>query len=210
VLETGAHIIALGGDHSVTLPLLRAHAQRYGRLAVVHLDAHCDAWAGRLDHSTPFRHAVTEGLIGTEAFIQVGVRGPVWSAEDIPAAQALGAEIVTAEEAIAAGMAAVAERIRARVGERPLYVSLDLDAADPAYAPGVGTPEVGGLTSLQLLQLVRGLRGLHLVGCDLVELCPPADSGEITAVLAANLAFELLCLLALGQRLAPRQRDARN
>ncbi|MBM3187210.1 MAG: agmatinase [Chloroflexi bacterium] len=196
IVAAGATVVALGGDHSVTLPLLRAHAARFGPLAVVHLDAHSDTWEGGVDHSTPFRHAVEEGLVDTAAYVAVGIRGPVWDARDVEAPLRLGAEVLRIETCMEEGIPAVVNRIRRRMGERPVYVSLDMDVADPAYAPGVGTPEVGGLTSYQLLQLVRGLRGLNLVGADVVEVCPPYDHGEITSILAANLVFEFLSLLA--------------
>jgi agmatinase len=200
ILDAGPTVIALGGDHSITLPLLRAHAAKFGPLAVVHFDSHSDTWEGQVDHSTPFRYAVNENLIDRRGFIQVGIRGPVLAARDLTAAQSLGAEVLRIEECLDRGIPWVVKAIRSRVGARPVYVSLDLDAADPAFAPGVGTPEVGGFTSYQMLQLVRGLCGLNLVGLDLVELCPPYDPGEITAILAANLAFEFLSLLALNKQ----------
>lgn len=197
LLAAGLSVVALGGDHSITLPLLRAHAARYGPLAVLHLDAHADTWAGPPDHSTTFRHAIEEGLIAPASYVLVGMRGPLWAAEDAIAPRELGALVWGADECLTLGIPAVVASLREHLAGRPLYVSLDLDAADPAYAPGVGTPEIGGLTSHQLLQLVRGLRGLRLIGADVVELCPPYDHGDITAVLAANLVFELLSLLAL-------------
>lgn len=197
ILQAGARVIALGGDHSISLPLLRAHAARYGPLAVVHLDAHPDTWPGRPDHATPFRYALEEGLIDRQAYAQIGIRGPIVHADDVEAARDLGAQVFTIEQCFDLGIPAVVEVVRQMVDRRPLYISIDLDAADPAYAPGVGTPEVGGLTSYQLLQIIRGLRGLRLAGCDLVEVCPPYDAGEITSILAANLAFEFLSLLAL-------------
>ncbi|OGO06844.1 MAG: agmatinase [Chloroflexi bacterium RBG_13_56_8] len=200
ILEAGPTVIALGGDHSISLPLLRAHAARFGPLAVIHLDAHPDTWEGQVDHSTPFRHAIQEGLIDTKAYMQIGVRGPVWDATDIPSAKDLGAQVLTTQTCMEAGIPAIVQMVRDRVGARRTYVSLDIDVADPAYAPGVGTPEVGGLTSYQLLQLVRGMQGLNLVGFDLVEVCPPYDCSEITAILAANLVFEFLSLLALRRR----------
>lgn len=201
VLKGGARVIALGGDHSITLPLLRAHAAQYGPLAVVHFDSHCDTglpeFAGRpYSHGTPFRYAIKEGLIDTSAYLQIGIRGPSSRATYRSDAEALGAHVITIEEAFEFGMPAVIKKIHERVGNRRVYVSLDIDAADPAYAPGTGTPEVGGFTSYQLLQLVRGLADLDLIGCDLVEVSPPYDHGDITAILAANLAFEFLALLA--------------
>lgn len=201
ILASGATLIALGGDHSITLPLLRAHAQRYGPLAVVHLDAHLDTWESEFpgvpySHGTPFRHALQEGLIRRDAYVQIGIRGPVMARSDYAEARALGAHTITAQAIMEQGIAAVLDEILPHLSG-PVYLTLDIDVADPAYAPGTGTPEVGGLTSYQLLQLVRGFRGLDLVGFDLVEVCPPYDCGEITAVLAANLVFEYLSLLAL-------------
>jgi agmatinase len=199
VLAAGTTVIALGGDHSITLPLLRAHVARFGPLAVVHLDAHSDTWAGKVDHGTTFRHAIEEGLIDTGAYVQVGIRGPVCEADDVDAARQLGARVFTADECFERGVPAILQVVREQVGSRPVYLSLDIDAADPAFAPGVGTPEVGGFSSVQMLQLVRGLRGLNLIGFDLVEVCPPYDAGEITSILAANLVFEFLSLLAVGK-----------
>jgi agmatinase len=205
VLKQGVAVVALGGDHSITLPLLRAHAARFGPLAVVHFDSHPDTWEReyaehRYSHGTPFRRAIEEGLIDTAAYVQVGIRGPVSSASDLDEARRLGAHIVTIHQALDMGTSAVAAEIHQAADQRPVYVSLDIDAADPAYAPGTGTPEVGGFTSYQLLQLVRGLAGLNLAGFDLVEVCPPYDHGDITAILAANLTFEFLSLLAVAKR----------
>ena len=202
VLAAGPAVVALGGDHSITLPLLRAHARKYGPLAVVHFDSHPDTWdreygeAFPYSHGTPFRRALEEDLVDPDSYIQVGIRGPVSGPEDYADARRLGAEIVTIGEAFELGIPAVSERIRARLAGNPVYVSLDIDSADPAYAPGTGTPEVGGFTSYQLLQLVRGMAGLDLVGFDLVEVNPLFDHGEITAILAANLVFEYLSVLA--------------
>lgn len=192
----GPKVIALGGDHSVTLGLLRAHATREGPLAVIHLDAHSDTWPGAINHGTSFRYAVEEGLIDTEAFLQVGIRGPLVEAQDLHTPRELGACVLTIDDCLALGIPEVVRLIRERVVGRPTYLSLDIDAVDPAFAPGVGTPEVGGFTSYQVLQIVRGLLGLNLVGFDLVEVTPAYDAGDITAVLAANLVFEFLALLA--------------
>ncbi|QIK37654.1 agmatinase [Caldichromatium japonicum] len=208
IIASGAVLIALGGDHSITLPLLRAHARRYGPLALVHLDAHLDTWESEFaavpySHGTPFRHALQEGLIRKGAYVQIGIRGPVMGPADYAEARALGAYTVTAQAIMERGIPDVLAEILPRLAG-PVYLSLDIDIADPAYAPGTGTPEVGGLTSHQLLQLVRGLKGLNLIGFDLVEVCPPYDCGEITAILAANLVFEYLSLLALKRSLRPR------
>lgn len=204
ILRQAVTVVALGGDHSISLPLLRAHAARHGRLAVVHFDSHPDTWDWEFQgqpysHGTPFRRAIEEDLIDLDAYLQIGVRGPTSGPDDLADAAEMGAKTLTIDRVFEMGIPAVIGEVLTTVGDRPLYVSLDIDAADPAFAPGTGTPEVGGLSSYQLLQLVRGLRGLKLVGFDLVEVSPPYDHGDITSILAANLVFELLSLLALGR-----------
>ena len=198
VLAAGPTVIALGGDHSIALPLLRSHAAKFGPLALVHFDAHVDTEQDRLDHGTPFRHAVNEGLINTKAWVQVGIRGPVSYPQEVEEAKQLGALVLDIDECFNMGIPLVIQTIQKRIGNHPTYVSLDIDVVDPAYAPGTGTPEIGGFTSYQILQLVRGLRGLNFIGFDLVEVSPPYDSAEITSILAANLVFEFLSLLAVG------------
>ena len=205
ILQQGVTVVSLGGDHSITLPLLRAHAAIFGPLAVIHFDSHPDTWRSEFgehpySHGTPFRRAIEEGLIDTEAYVQVGIRGPVSAPQDLGDARQLGAQMVTIDDAFQMGIPGVVKAMREGVGDRPVYVSLDIDSVDPAYAPGTGTPEVGGFTSRQMLQLVRGLRGLNLVGYDLVEVSPPYDHSDITAILAANLTFEFLSLLALRKQ----------
>jgi agmatinase/guanidinopropionase len=200
VIEAGTTLVTLGGDHSIALPLLRAHAGKFGPLAVLHIDAHLDTWEAEFEgvpysHGTPFRHALQEGLIARDRYMQVGIRGSLSGENDYAEARDLGARTVTITEVMERGLEAVLGEIRARLAG-PLYISLDIDSADPAFAPGTGTPEVGGFSSFQLLQLLRGLRGLDIVGCDLVEVAPAYDHGDITAVLAANLVFEYLSLLA--------------
>lgn len=205
IVEAGVIPIALGGDHSIALPLLRAQQRRQPRPAVVHFDAHPDTWDSefgdcKYSHGTPFRRAIDEGLIDTSAYWQIGIRGPTGGPNDYADALALGAQMLTFEDVMSRGVAATLEDLHASIGDRPVYVSLDIDVVDPAYAPGTGTPEVGGFTSYQMLQLVRGLRGFNLVGFDLVEVSPPFDPAQITAVLAANLVFEFLSLLAVGKQ----------
>jgi agmatinase len=202
LVSAGVKVVTLGGDHSISLPLLRAHAATYGRLAVVHFDAHPDTWEAefgehRYSHGTSFRRAIEEGLIDTSAYVQVGIRGPTAGPQDYADALRLGTRMITLEEALERGIAAVVEENTSRVGTRATYVTLDIDAVDPAFAPGTGTPEVGGFSSHQMLQLVRGLAGLNVVGADLVEVCPPFDHGCITSILAANLVFEILSVMAL-------------
>ena len=194
--------ISLGGDHSITLPLLRAHAAQFGPIAVIHFDSHPDTWNSEFgdhpySHGTPFRRALEEQLIDPEAYIQVGIRGPVSDSFDLDEARELGAQIITIIEAFEVGIPTVINRIQEIIGKRPVYVSLDIDSVDPAFAPGTGTPEVGGFSSYQMLQLVRGLQGLNLVGFDLVEVSPPYDHSDITSILAANLVFEFLSIIAL-------------
>ncbi|MBW1999074.1 MAG: agmatinase [Deltaproteobacteria bacterium] len=200
VLSTGAKLISLGGDHSITLPLLRAHREILGPVAVVHLDAHVDAERDRVDHGTVFRHAAQEGLINTEAWVQVGVRGPISYPEEVEDARDLGARVLGMDEIEDKGIPQAIGLIHETIGSHPAYVSLDVDVVDPAYAPGTGTPEVGGMTSREILKIVRGLRGLTLMGFDLVEVSPPYDHADITSILAANLVFEFLSLLALESK----------
>lgn len=202
ILTQGCRLITLGGDHSISLPLLRAHAKQHGPVAVVHFDAHPDTWdeeykSHRYSHGTPFRRAIEEGLIDTAAYFQIGIRGPTAGPQDYEDAKRLGARLITIDEALTLGTAAVISELQQTVGTRPVYVTLDIDSVDPAFAPGTGTPEVGGFTSYQMLQLVRGLRGLNVIGGDIVEVSPPFDGQQITAIFAANLAFEFLSLMAL-------------
>jgi agmatinase len=199
----GASVVPLsvGGDHSITLPILRSLARRHGRLGLVHFDAHPDTWdeyfGSKYFHGTTFRRAVEEGLIDGRRVVQVGIRGPLYGADDFDFHREHGLEAIRVEAVKEHGTAWVVERLR-RLSDGAVYCSFDVDAVDPAYAPATGTPEVGGLTSFEALSLVRGLRGLDLVGADVVEVSPPFDGpGQITSLLAANLLFELLSLLAL-------------
>ena len=204
IVAAGTTLISLGGDHSISLPLLRAHAKKHGPLAVIHFDAHPDTWDSeypgqRYSHGTPFRRAIEESLLDTSAYVQIGIRGPTNGPEDYLDAINLGARMFTQDECQRGGIEAVLNEVRSRIGTRATYVTLDIDAVDPAFAPGTGTPEVGGFSSYEILRLVRGLRGLNLVGFDLVEVSPPFDSANITAILASNLVFEFLSLVALAK-----------
>lgn len=197
IVEAGVFPLVLGGDHSTTLPILRALAARHGVLSLVHFDAHPDFWPlpdNRLHHGTVFRTAVQEGLIDPEASVQIGIRGSI-SAGIIAEARAAGFRLLTAQEFAHQGVRATVDDIQRRAN-LPVYVSLDIDSVDPAFAPGTGTPEVAGLTSREIVDLVRGLRGLPLVGFDIVEVAPAYDSAEITALLAAHLVYEFLLVLA--------------
>jgi agmatinase len=203
VVAADATPLCVGGDHSVTLPILRAVARRHGPVGVVHFDAHPDTWdeyfGSRYFHGTPFRRAVEEGLIDPRRMIQVGIRGPLYGPEDFAFHEAHGIEVIRIETVKEQGVAWVAARL-GRLAGAPLYCSFDIDAVDPAYAPATGTPEVGGLSSYEALGLVRALQGLALVGCDVVEVAPPYDGpGQVTSLLAANLLFEFASLLALAR-----------
>jgi agmatinase len=196
ILAAGAGVISLGGDHSITLPILRAHAAKYGPVALIQVDAHGDTWvdddASRIDHGTFCYTAVREGLIDVARSAHVGIRTVV---EDN-----LGIHVHDATEVHLRGGAAVANDVRARVGAGPCYLSFDIDALDPAYAPGTGTPVWNGLTSAQAAAFLRGLAGINLVGGDVVEVSPPFDHAAITAVAAAHVAMELICLWGWTRR----------
>jgi guanidinopropionase len=199
----GAIPLCVGGDHSVTLPILRSLARRHGPLGVVHFDAHPDTWdeyfGHKFFHGTPFRRAVEEGVVDARRFIQIGIRGPLYGPEDFAFHDEHGIEAIRIEAVKEQGVGWVTGRLE-RLRGGPVYCSFDIDAVDPAFAPATGTPEVGGLTSYEALSLVRGLQGLGLVGADIVEVAPPYDGpGQITALLAANLMFELVCQFALGR-----------
>lgn len=207
LMAAGVVPIFLGGDHSVSLPLLRAAAAVHGPLALVHFDSHSDLWhgyyGGKDTHGTPFRRAVEEGLVDVERSIQVGLRGSVYDAADATMTTEVGMDLITGPELHATGMASACERIRQRVGDAAVYVTFDIDFVDPAYAPGTGTPEVGGFTGYDSLELVRGLRGLDVRAYDLVEVMPMYDPAGVTSLLAANLAHEFMALTALRRRSGP-------
>src|SRR5947199_5516636 len=199
ILAAGARTLCVGGDHSISLPILRALCKHHGGpVHLIQFDAHNDLWdeyfGSKYSHGTPFRRAFEEGLSQDGGVLQVGLRGQVYGERDFDFAREHRVKMVTAEELQRQGMAMVRKHLAAFRG-KAVYVTLDIDVVDPAYAPGTGTPQVGGLTSMQILELVRALRGLQIVGCDLVEVSPPYDTGEITSLLAANLLFELLCVL---------------
>ncbi|ODA66744.1 Agmatinase [Methyloligella halotolerans] len=191
ILDQDALMLTLGGDHFVSYPLLKAHAKKYGSLALLQFDAHCDTWEDdgkSLDHGTMFSRAAKEGIVDPARSTQIGLR--TYNDSDH------GFEILTAPWVHRNGIDAALETIKSRAGDAPLYISFDIDGLDPAFAPGTGTPVVGGLASWQALELIRGLGDLRLVGMDVVEVSPPYDHAEITAIAAATVAHDWLCLLA--------------
>jgi len=204
LVEAGVFPLALGGDHSVTLAELRVLARRHGPLALVQLDAHGDTWdeyfGQRFFHGTTFRRAHEEGLIEPEASVQAGLRGSIYGADDLESARELGFVILSCDQLRNHGPGSFASLVRERIGRRPVFLSFDIDVLDPAFAPGTGTPEVGGLSTAEALSFLRALRGVKLAGADVVEVSPPYDGpGQPTALAAANVAYELLSLRALAQ-----------
>jgi agmatinase len=201
LITAGTSVVALGGDHTVAVPLLRATARRHGPVTLLHFDAHLDTWdtyfGAPYTHGTPFRRAAEEGLLDASALTHVGIRGPLYTTTDLADDAGLGFGIVTSYQVEELGVARVVEGLRERIGDRPLYISIDIDVLDPAHAPGTGTPEAGGLTSRELLGILRGLSGLNLVGGDVVEMAPAYDHAQITAVAAAHVAYELITLVAM-------------
>ncbi len=198
---SGAKPMSIGGDHTIALPMLRSMHRAHGPVAVLHFDAHLDTWdtyfGAPYTHGTPFRRASEEGLLDPERCLHVGIRGPLYSEQDLTDDKVLGFQILRSDDYQTDGLASVVERMRARLGDGPVYVSVDIDVLDPAHAPGTGTPEAGGLTSRELLHSLRALAGLNIVGADIVEVAPAYDHAEITGIAAAHVAYELLSVLAL-------------
>jgi agmatinase len=196
----GARLLTLGGDHTIALPLLRVASGQHGPVAVLHFDAHLDTWdtyfGASYTHGTPFRRASEEGLIDREHSVHVGIRGPLYAASDLADDSVLGFRVLSCPEVDSIGVAGLVERVHARLGGRPVYVSLDIDVLDPAHAPGTGTPEAGGLSARELLAVLRSLSAVTLVGADIVEVAPAYDHAEITGIAAAHAAFELLSAMA--------------
>jgi len=205
-------IVSLGGDHTIAYPLLKAINGRYGPVALVHFDAHLDTWdtyfGAPYTHGTPFRRAAEAGLFLDDASMHVGIRGPLYSRNDMNIDRELGFRTVHCDEFETIGINGVVERIRERVGDRPLYLSIDIDVLDPAYAPGTGTPEIAGMTSRELLGVLRGLAGLSVIAADVVEVAPAYDHAEITSLAAATVTYELINLLALSPKLNPQSKPA--
>jgi agmatinase len=197
--------VVIGGDHSITLPILRALARKHGPMAVVHFDAHldvstADVWGDEFHHGTPIRHAIDEGLIEAGQLYQIGIRGPRGSANDTDLLRARDHTLISADQVAERTPRRVCAELRERIGSRPVYVTFDIDAIDPAFAPGTGTPVPGGLSAREALALIRGLVGLDVRGADLVEYCPPLDHADITAHLSAHLVWEMLAVIALARQ----------
>jgi agmatinase len=200
-LLTGAErLLTIGGDHTIALPLLRAMHRKHGPVALLHFDAHLDTWdtyfGAPYTHGTPFRRAWEEGLLLDDHSMHVGIRGPIYTREDLADDARFGFAIVPAMDLETLGVAGVVERVRERVDDAPVYVSIDIDVLDPSHAPGTGTPEAGGLSSRELIGILRGLVGSKIVGADIVEVSPAYDHAEVTGIAASHAAYELLGVFA--------------
>jgi len=199
LLASGATPLTMGGDHTIALPILRAMRRKYGPVGLVHVDAHADIndemFGERITHGTPFRRAVEEDLLDPRRVAQIGLRGTGYAADDFDWPRQQGFRVVQAEECWYKSLAPLMQEIRAQLGKGPVYLSFDIDGIDPAFAPGTGTVEIGGLTVPQAIEIIRGCRGLQIIGGDLVEVSPPYDTTGNTALLGANLLFEMLCVL---------------
>ena len=199
ILQHNCIPLTLGGDHTITLPILRAIARKHGPVGLVHVDAHTDVndemFGEKIAHGTTFRRAFEENLIDGNRVVQIGVRGSGYAAEDFDWGRNQGFRVIQAEECWHKSLTPLMKEVRQQVGNSPVYISFDIDGIDPAYAPGTGTVEVGGLTTIQALEIIRGCQDLNIVGGDLVEVSPPYDTSGNTALLGANLLFEMLCVL---------------
>lgn len=198
--EQVERLVVIGGDHTVALPLLRAAHKKHGPVAVLHFDAHLDTWdtyfGAPTTHGTPFRRASEEGLIDMESSMHFGIRGPLYSTQDLADDTMLGFSVITTEYVEEHGVQAAIDRMRTRLGDKPIYISVDIDVLDPAHAPGTGTPEAGGLTSRELLRAIRGIADLNIVAADVVEVAPAYDHAQITAVAASHVVYELITAMA--------------
>ena len=203
LLATGAKLMTIGGDHTIALPLLRALHAIHGPIAVVHFDAHLDTWdtyfGVETTHGTPFRRASEEGLIDMTAYMHVGIRGPLYSAQDLAEDTRLGFQVVSCRDVELHGLQKALDAIRALVGDKPTYVSVDIDVLDPGHAPGTGTPEAGGLTSRELLEMIRVFGDMNLISADVVEVAPAYDHAQITGIAAAHVIYELISAMAAGR-----------
>jgi guanidinobutyrase len=199
IIAKGCRPLTLGGDHTLTYPILRAMAEKYGPVGLIHVDAHADInenmFGERIAHGTPFRRAVEDKLLDTKRCIQIGLRATGYAADDFDWPRQQGFRVVQAEECWHKSLTPLMDEVRQQMGKGPVYLSFDIDSLDPAFAPGTGTPEIGGLTTIQGLEIIRGAWGLNLIGCDLVEVSPPYDPSGNTALTGANLLFEMLCVM---------------
>jgi guanidinobutyrase len=199
IVNAGCTPITLGGDHTITLPILRALHRRHGPVGLIHIDAHADVNdtmnGEKIAHGTTFRRALEEGLLDPHRVVQIGLRGTGYTAEDFDWCRKQGFRVVQVEECWGRSLAPLMDTVRQQLGTGPVYFSLDIDGIDPAFAPGTGTPEIAGLTVPQTLEVIRGAWGLQIIGADVVEVSPPYDPNGTTALLGANLAYELLCVL---------------
>ena len=199
ILSHGCKPLTLGGDHTIPLPILRAMHKVHGPVGVIHVDAHADVnehmFGEKIAHGTPFRRAIEEGLIDPKRMAQIGLRATGYTADDFDWAAGLGVRVVPAEQCWYKSVTPLMAEIREQMGDGPVYLTFDIDALDPAFAPGTGTPEIGGLTSIQGIEIIRGCRGLNLIGAECVEVSPPYDTTGNTAITAANLLYEMLCVL---------------
>ncbi|MCW4038179.1 MAG: agmatinase [Candidatus Bathyarchaeota archaeon] len=200
IIDAGVIPILLGGDHGITLPELRAVARKHGPIALIHFDSHSDTvdqyFGQPYNHGTPFRRAIEENLLLADNSIQIGLRGSIYSADHLNIPKRLGFEIVTLEEIQEIGVRKLIEKVRNRIENSKVFLTFDIDVVDPAYAPGTGTPEVGGFTSRETLNIIRGLKDLNFIGFDLVEVLPAYDPSEITALLAANIVYEFISIIS--------------
>ena len=200
LVSRGIKPIILGGDHTIVLPVLRSLSKKHGPITVIHFDAHIDTWdtyfGADYTHGTPFRRAAEEGLLDQHSCVHVGIRGPLYSASDLPEDSSLGFKAIFATDFDTLGIAGVIEQMLERVKGKAVYVSIDIDVLDPAHAPGTGTPEAGGLSSRELLRMLRALEGVNLLGADIVEVAPAYDHAQITAIAASHLAYELISTMA--------------
>ena len=198
--ERAKKIVTIGGDHTITLPILRSLKAKHDPISVVHFDAHLDTWdsyfGADYTHGTTFRRASEEGLLDPEGCMHIGIRGPLYAAKDLTDDKALGFQIFTSVEFQDLGVNAAIEKMKARVGKRPVYISIDIDVLDPAHAPGTGTPEAGGLTSRELLSVLRATAGMNVIGADIVEVAPAYDHAQITGIAASHVMYELISAFA--------------